>query len=47
MKCNSCHKKLKYHYYLIGGLEYCKSCALECMSDLKDFKIKIETKGGK
>lgn len=41
MKCKSCKKTLKYFYYDIGGLEYCKACALEFMADVKDFKVNL------
>ena len=47
MKCKSCHKFLKDFYYRIGSQEFCKSCALELISDIADFKVNIQQKGGK
>jgi len=41
MKCKNCGRPLKYFYYAIGGLEYCKSCALDFVSEIRDFRIKL------
>lgn len=47
MKCSECKKYLKVFFYLIGGKKFCKVCALEFSSEIKDFKIEIKDKGGK
>lgn len=46
MKCKSCHKILKLYFYLIGYKQFCKPCALEFMTEIDDFKVIIEEKGG-
>lgn len=38
MKCKNCGMRLNYCYYLIAGLTYCKSCALEMIGDIQEFK---------
>jgi predicted amidophosphoribosyltransferase len=42
MKCKDCRNKLDLYYYLIGGRTLCKRCSLELISDIKEFKVKIE-----
>lgn len=42
-KCKECDKKLQKYYFLIGdSLIYCKSCILELMDNVNDFKVKIK-----
>lgn len=44
MSCQNYDKYLKYHYYLIGGMQLCGECALEVALDINSYKIHL--KGG-
>ena len=47
MKCKECNRKLNSFYYLIAGKEFCKGCSLEMISDIQEFKVELNKKGGK
>jgi hypothetical protein len=43
MKCKSCRVKLKLYYYHVAGSNYCKTCCLELISDVSEYKVNIKS----
>ncbi len=42
MKCKECGRLLKDFYYLIVEREFCKGCAIEFISDVREYKVNLK-----